>query len=278
MAKNKGKNKKPDTDENLLTNDEDDSVKSNLTFEQHVKLFELRERERESELQVAQRKLDMELEKIRAKANLANVRNKHSDSDSDSDNGQRNNNNRFNFNSACARLCKFDDTDMDDYLNIFEATAREAAWPKDKWVSLLCTMTQVGKAKLVWASLPPNEKDYDVIKGLLLQKYDILPERYRLRFRESKIRNGESYGEYAHYLSINFDRWIKAVGVNNDYEGLKQLLLLENFLDVVSNDLKIHLSEPRVVTLTEAARRADDYTLLHKGVGPNKVVASGTQK
>ena len=96
----------------------------------------------------------MELEKIglRAKTNLANVRNKYSDSDSDSDNGQRNNNNRFNFNGACARLCKFDDTDMDDYLNIFEATAREAAWPKDKWVSLLHIMTQLGKAKLVWAS------------------------------------------------------------------------------------------------------------------------------
>ena len=111
-----------------------------------------------------------------------------------------------------------------------------------------------------------------------MQKYDVLPERYRLRFRESKIRIGESYGEYSHYLSINFDRWTKAMGVNNDYEGLKQLLLLEKFLDVVSNDLKIHLSESRVSTLTEAARKADDYTLLHKGVRPNKAVASGTQK
>ena len=195
----------------------------------------------------------MELEKIRAKTNLANVRNEHSDSDSDSDNDQRNNNNRFNFNGACARLCKFDDTDIDDYLNIFEATAREAAWPKDKWVSLLRTMIQVVKAELLWASLLPNEKYYNVRKGLLLQKYDVLPVRYRLRFRESKIRNEESYGEYAHYLSVNFDKWTKAMGVNNDYEGLKQLLLLEKYLDVVSNDLKIRLSEPRVGTLIEAA-------------------------
>ena len=41
-----------------------------------------------------------------------------------------------------------------------------------------------------------NERDYKTNKNVVTTKCDVLPEQYRLRYRENKFKNGESYDEH----------------------------------------------------------------------------------
>jgi len=61
-----------------------------------------------------------------------------------------------------------------------------------------------------------------------------------------------------------FKRWCLAKKVEHDYESLEQLVLLEEFKNCVSNDIKNHLEEHKIETLENAALAADEYSLTHK--------------
>ncbi len=52
----------------------------------------------------------------------------------------------------------------------------------------------------------------------------------------------------------------------DDYDKLKQLVLVEEFKRGVSAEIKVHLDEQKVTDVKAAAVLADDYALTHKKV------------
>ena len=61
-----------------------------------------------------------------------------------------------------------------------------------------------------------------------------------------------------------FDRWCLAKKVEQDYQNLKQMILIEEFKSYVHSDVRSYLDEHRIETLENAARAADEYSLSHK--------------
>ena len=53
----------------------------------------------------------------------------------------------------------------------------------------------------------------------------------------------------------------------DDYDKLKQLVLVEEFKLGVSAEIRVHLDEQKVTDLKSAAMLADDYALTHKKSG-----------
>ena len=61
-----------------------------------------------------------------------------------------------------------------------------------------------------------------------------------------------------------FDRWCCSKKIDQNYDKLRQLMLVEEFKRCIQSDVKTFLDEKQVETLEEAARLADDYYLTHK--------------
>ena len=61
-----------------------------------------------------------------------------------------------------------------------------------------------------------------------------------------------------------FNRWCHSKEVDQDPEKLKQMVLLEEFIDKVWPNIRSHLDKLKVEELKEAAVMADDYALTHK--------------
>ena len=61
-----------------------------------------------------------------------------------------------------------------------------------------------------------------------------------------------------------FDRWCCSKKIDQNYDKLRQLMLVEEFKHCIQSDVKTFLDEKQVATLEEAARLADDYYLTHK--------------
>ena len=66
-----------------------------------------------------------------------------------------------------------------------------------------------------------------------------------------------------------FSRWCESKEID-DYEKLRQLILMEEFKQCVLKEIKLHLEEVKVDVLDKAAVVADDYALTHKVIFSKK--------
>ena len=60
-----------------------------------------------------------------------------------------------------------------------------------------------------------------------------------------------------------FDRWCTATKTT-DFSSLRELVLLEEFKNSVSERIVTYLNEQKVVSLSQAAVLADEFVLTHK--------------
>lgn len=126
-----------------------------------------------------------------------------------------------------------------------------------------------------FSSLPaPDSGDYSKVKAAVLKSYELVPEAYRQRFRSWR-KGDKSHLEFARELGTHFHRWCEAVGVT-DFGGLCDLIVLEQFKNLVPERLAMYISEKKVSTAAEAAALADEYFLTHKrGRGDFPACADG---
>jgi len=158
----------------------------------------------------------------------------------------------------------FQEREIDKYFLHFEKVATSLEWPKDVWTFLLQSVL-VGKAREVYAALSLDQSsNYDVVKSSILNAYELVPEAYRQKFRDSKKGDNQTYVEFAHDKERLFDRWCVSMGVDSDFKRLRELMLLEEFKTCLPNELKTYLEEQKVTTLHQAAVRSDDYSLTHR--------------
>jgi hypothetical protein len=120
--------------------------------------------------------------------------------------------------------------------------------------------------------------DYGVVKEAILEEYELVAEVYRLEFRACTKRNNESYADFVHFLTVQFDRWLKSENVNS-FEALRQLMLKEQFSDKIPYDVKEYLLDNEADTVMKLARAADEFAAVHRAAGggkhgANKTVAS----
>ena len=72
--------------------------------------------------------------------------------------------------------------------------------------------------------------------------------------------------EFAREKENAFDRCFSSMKVD-DYDKLKQLVLVDKFKRSVSAEIRVHLDEHKVADLKPAAVFADHYVLTHKKSG-----------
>ncbi|XP_070000757.1 uncharacterized protein [Penaeus vannamei] len=132
---------------------------------------------------------------------------------------------------------------VDSFVQRFENWATQVELPRNHWSARLGNT--LSRAALdVFTSLPPNSQlDYDILRKALLARYN-LTEGNRKKFQESdREAKKETLLQFMCKLNDHFDRWVFQSGVSQDYEGLKWLMVKEQFLSKCSRELATFVRE-----------------------------------
>ena len=97
----------------------------------------------------------------------------------------------------------------------------------------------------------------------MLKAYELVPEAYRQRFRNHQKSHKQTYAEVGRELSNLFHRWLAAEAVE-DFESLRDLMIVEQFKNILPERVAIYVSEHKVKTVSEASSLADGYFLTYK--------------
>ena len=158
----------------------------------------------------------------------------------------------------------FQEKEVDKYFLHFEKVAENLNWPKEHWTLLLQSVL-IGKALEIYTQLGVEQSHhYETVNELILKGYELVPEAYRQKFRNCKQDSNQTYVEFARNKEQLFDRWCCSKKIDQNFDKLRQLMLVEEFKRCIQSDVKTFLAEKQVETLEEAARLADDYYLTHK--------------
>ncbi|XP_068238426.1 uncharacterized protein [Palaemon carinicauda] len=167
----------------------------------------------------------------------------------------------------------FDEKNVPEFFKAFERVATRLSWPTEMWTVLIqCRL--VGKAIQVYNALEEGvARDYHKVKSLVLKAYDLVPEAYRLRFRNFNKHTAQSFVEFTRIKEEQFDDWLKSRQVVT-FAALRELLLLEEFKKACSRELRVHLEEIKASRLSNAAHLADECRNMSRvqGVSPTPKV------
>ena len=89
---------------------------------------------------------------------------------------------KFDITKHVRMVPPFQEREVDQYFLHFEKIATNCEWPKDSWTMLLQSVL-VGKAREIFSQLSVElSANYDTVKELILNGYELVPEAYRQKF------------------------------------------------------------------------------------------------
>ena len=133
-----------------------------------------------------------------------------------------------------------------------------------KWAAILQTQLK-GKALKVFTELRDSDcQDFSILKKSLLTAYEFCPEVYRQKFRKLSKTSCETHSDFAFRLTTAFQRWLQSLNAYDNLELVREVFLMEQFLDTTSADLKLWLTDRQPKSLEQMARLADEYLALRK--------------
>ncbi len=166
---------------------------------------------------------------------------------------------------------QFNEEDPTGYFLSFERLAENMGWPQEKWALLLQCVLK-GRAMDAYTAMPTEESThYMKVKEHVLRTYELVPEAYRLKFRNFTKTHNVTFAQHLHDMRKALNRWLHSTEVGDDYTKLYDLLLFENFCYNLPKEIKIHLADHNITDPEDAAILADKYHITHKGNNVNNV-------
>jgi len=152
---------------------------------------------------------------------------------------------------------------MDSYLGRFERFAEIQKWKREHWAVYLSALLK-GRALDVYSRMPPEQTgDYDRLKDALLKRYTLSADGFKKRFRTAEPEAGETPSQFLTRIDNYLERWIELAEVTKSYEGLKTLIVQEQYLNTCPKEMAMHLKEGKSTTLTELGDVAEKYIDAH---------------
>ena len=152
-----------------------------------------------------------------------------------------------------------DGEDITAYIERFERIAELLTWEKKEWAVRLGSLLQ-GKALSIFISLDSTvTANYDHLKKALLKGFRKTPDQYRRDFRSGKIGNDINYQQFMTTLYRLFDYWYNSTNFDKSFEGLRNLVVTDQFLSSITSEMRLYIKERCPKTAEEMARLADNY-------------------
>ena len=151
--------------------------------------------------------------------------------------------------------------DIEAYLVTFERIMEAYKVEKDRRTYHLAPQL-TGRAQQAFAALTSEDaKSYDAVKAAILVRYDINEEAYRRRFRTAIRKGSETNKELATRLMDLQAKWLRE---HQTVEEMREVIGLEQFLNALSREKKIWVTERKPKTCIQAGELADEYEQVRK--------------
>ena len=111
------------------------------------------------------------------------------------------------------------------------------------WNKYPCCVSDIPAFWLDTKNLKLKAKDYDKVKIALIKRYALTEDGYRRKFRASKPEVDESPEQFIVRLDRYLLRWLELSDTAQTFDGLKDLIVKEQFIDSCPKDLAVHLRE-----------------------------------
>ncbi|XP_021349824.1 uncharacterized protein LOC110448095 [Mizuhopecten yessoensis] len=148
---------------------------------------------------------------------------------------------------------------MDAYIQRFEVYATAQRWNRDQWGTNLSALLK-GKALEVFSRLPVSQAlNFDYLKKALLLRFEKTETGFRKSFRSTRPEGGETFAQFVIRLESYLERWTEMAGAEKTYEGLKDIMMKDQFICGCSQDLSLFLKERSPASVKDMAKIADQY-------------------
>ena len=153
--------------------------------------------------------------------------------------------------------------DRDAYLNRFERMCTSCGIRREDWTMQLARLLK-GSALEVYQRLPDEDLDnYDELKRTLLKRFQLTESGFRQRFKQSRILPHESPNQFVARLEKYLYKWRDMAGLEDSYEGLKTLILRDQYLVTCPKELRVYLKEKGRMKMSEMLECAENYMEAH---------------
>lgn len=261
-------------------------VQGGFTFEQQLEILNLQSKERDldrqlelEKMRIRERERERDFERFKSEQRVQEVKlaqeaerlkliaeGKIGSISVDSSGDQLVSSRALNIANMTKLLPRFNEKNLDVFFSLFESVADDRGW-NDAERTLLLQSVLEGKAQEAFISLSAvDRKDYKIVKETVLKAYELVPEAYRRRFRGWRKGERQTHVEVARELMTHFNRWCASLGINS-FESLCDLMILEQFKNIIPERIATYINEQKVKTATEAAVLADELVLIHKNSG-----------
>ena len=121
-----------------------------------------------------------------------------------------------------------------------------------------------GRALDVYSMMPTEyANDYDQLKDALLKRYQLSADGFKRRFRSAKPESGETPIQFLTRLDNYLLRWIELAKADKSFDGLKTLIVQEQYLSTCPTEMAMHLKEGKPRTIRELGEVAENYVEAH---------------
>lgn len=101
--------------------------------------------------------------------------------------------------------------------------------------------------------------DYSKVRKALLQQFKFTAQGYQEKFRNDRAEDGETGRQFSARLSSYFDHWVEMANIFKSFEGLRDLIILEQFYHCCHSNLVVFLKELECNSLDGLANVADRF-------------------
>ena len=157
-----------------------------------------------------------------------------------------------------------DPSEIENFFRAYEQSCKDYNFPPDKWAMLVRSAFTKGKARECVLSMSEEDiNNYQVIKEAILLIYAQIPENYRKRFRQTTMKSEQTHLDFMKQQERLLERWMKARKVET-LKDMKNLIVVEDFMDKIRSDVRLHIAERDISSPTEVAKVAEQFILCHK--------------
>uniref|UniRef100_A0A673ICM5 CCHC-type domain-containing protein n=1 Tax=Sinocyclocheilus rhinocerous TaxID=307959 RepID=A0A673ICM5_9TELE len=144
------------------------------------------------------------------------------------------------------------DEDTEHYLMTYERIAQACKWPRLDWVLHLLPLL-TGKARAAYVAMEPdNSLNYDCVKQVILDKFEINPENFRQRFRAD-----ETLRELYVRLKDLYEKWM--VPSRRTKQEIGDQIVLEQFLKELNPEARMWVKQNSPTSCKQAAEMVETF-------------------
>ncbi|XP_069507570.1 uncharacterized protein [Ambystoma mexicanum] len=145
----------------------------------------------------------------------------------------------------------------------FERIARAAQWPQKRWAFFLAPLLTGVMQGAYQAANPTGDTPYAELKKTILERLGMDEESYRIKYRETRLKPGESPRQLFYRIQDLAEKWLQPSTAT--VGQIRDKIMLEQFVEALPSPIQRWVRQHHHLTLPEAI---DVATAYHKAGTP----------